>query len=49
MIWLSWIDDCVCFVNAEDVEDPHNRMKRLFDCEDVENVEYYVGFKVDRK
>ena len=28
MIWLSWIDYCVCFGNAEYVEDSQNKIKK---------------------
>ena len=49
MICLSWIIECICFVNAVDVEGLHNKMKQLFDCDDVGNIYEYVRCKVERK
>ena len=49
MIWLSWIDYCIWFGNAEAVEDSHNSMKQLFDFDDVGNMDECVGCKADRK
>ena len=30
MIWLPYIDECVCFANAEDVKDSHKKTKTNF-------------------
>ena len=46
MVWLSWIDDCVFFGNAMDVEESRNKMKELFDCDDVGDMDEYVGCKI---
>jgi len=34
LIWLSWIDDCVCFGQEVAVEESKLEMKNLFECED---------------
>jgi len=48
MVWLSWIDDCVCFGNETDVEKSRNQMKELFDCDDVGDMNEYVGCKIEK-
>ena len=48
LIWLSWIDDCLCIGPKVQVEKSINEMKKLFDCEDVGEMVEYVGCKVER-
>ena len=43
MVLFSWIDDCVCFGNEEDAEDSNKNTKRHFDCDDLGNMDAYVG------
>ena len=49
MICLYCIDDFFCFGSIEYVEDSYNNMKQLFDCDDVGNMDKYVGCKVERE
>ena len=49
MILFYWINNCICFGNIEDVEDSYNNMKQLFDCDDVGDMDKYVGCKVERE
>ena len=49
MIWLPYIDECVCFANAEDVKDSHKKTKTNFECNDVGNMYEYVRCKVERE
>ena len=46
LVWLSWIDDCVCFGKASDVEESRNKMKTMFDCDDIGDMDEYVGCKI---
>ena len=39
LIWLSWIDDCLCVGHPDAVDSSRNNMKRLFDCDDVVDME----------
>jgi hypothetical protein len=48
LIWLSWIDDCVCFGKEDAVEESKSEMKKLFECEDVGDFDEYVGCKISR-
>ena len=49
IIWLYQIDECIWFGNIEDVEDSHNKMRQLSECDDVGNMDEYVRCKVERK
>ena len=49
MVWLSWIDDCVCFGEQAEVEKSRDKMKQLFDCDDVGDMNEYVGCKIDKE
>lgn len=48
LIWLSWIDDCVCFGKDVAVEESKSEMKKLFECEDIGDLNEYVGCKISR-
>ena len=48
MILFYWINNCICFGNIEDVEDSYNKLKQLFDCDGVGNMDEYIGCKVER-
>ena len=49
LVWLSWIDDCVCFGKASDVEESRNKMKTMFDCDDIGDMDEYVGCKIEKR
>lgn len=49
LVWLSWIDDCACFGKESAVEDSRNEMMKLFDCDDVGDMDEYVGCKINRE
>jgi hypothetical protein len=46
ILWLSWVDDCLCVRKEEAVrKEKKDSMNRL-DCEDIEGFDEYVGCKV---
>ena len=45
-MWLSWIDDFCSVGRKEEVEESHNEMMQLFDCDDVGNMYDCVGCKI---
>ena len=47
-IWLSWIDDCLIIGDEAMVDQDCERMKELFDCDDVGMAKEYVGAKFDQ-
>ena len=47
-IWLSWIDDCACFRINDDVEESRKEMNQLFECDNIDDMEEYVGCKIDK-
>ena len=47
LIYLSWIGDCECFGKDDEVEKSSNEMMDLFDCDDVVNMNEYVGCKIN--
>ena len=47
LIWLFWIDYCLCLGHLKVVYKSKYKMKRLFDCDDVGDMEKYVGCKID--
>ena len=47
VLWLSWIDDCLCVGSKENVVKSRDEMLRRFDCDDVGEVKEYLGCKVD--
>ena len=48
-MWPSWIDDCASFGKKEAVEESRNEMMQLFDCDDVGNMDEYVGCEIGRE
>ena len=48
VVWLSWIDDCACFGFEKDVEESREEMKELFECDDVGEMDEYVGCKIEK-
>ena len=49
MIWLSCIDDCMCFGNKKDVEECKEKIMNKMDCEHMGKLEECVGCKIERK
>jgi hypothetical protein len=48
IIWLSWVDDCVCIGPKKEVLEEVAKMKSLFDCTDIGAFKEYVGCKISR-
>ena len=48
VIWLSWIDDCLCVGQKAAVMKAKTEMMKRFDCDDVGELKEYVGCKIDR-
>ena len=46
-MWLSWIDDCLCVGEAEAVVKAKDDMLKRFDCDDIGEVNEYLGCKID--
>ena len=44
---LPLIDDCEFFIRDDEVENPGNKIMKLFDRDDVGNVENYVGCNIN--
>ena len=49
IVWLSWVDDCVCFGQSQDVKTTTDEMKSLFECDDVEWSTILVDRFLDRQ
>ena len=47
VLWLSWIDDCLCVGKAEAVVKAKDGMLMRFDCDDIGEVKEYLGCKID--
>ena len=47
VLWLSWIDDCLCVGEAEAVVKAKDDMLKRFDCDDIGEVNEYLGCKID--
>ena len=48
IMWLSWVDDCLCVGPPKQVTKCIADMKGLFDCDDVGEMKEYVGCKIER-
>ena len=46
--WISWVDDCLVCGTKEGVRIAKAKMMKQFDCDEVGNMDEYVGCKVDR-
>gem|GEM_PF-6951265 len=46
VLWLSWIDDCLCMGPAEVVEEKKKELMKQFDCSDEGGLDEYVGCKI---
>ena len=47
LIWLAWIYNFLCVGNPDAVDKSRDKMKRLFDCDGVGDMEEYVGCKIN--
>ena len=47
VVWLVWVDDCLCIGPEKAVRMSAEEMKKRFDCDDIGEVTEYVGCKVD--
>ena len=48
MVWLSWIDDCLCLGPPEAVEDAKIKFMKEFDASDEGEMKEYIGCKITR-
>jgi hypothetical protein len=48
IIWISWIDDFLVCGNNQSVMEAKDMMGKIFDCEDVGEMNKYVGCKIER-
>ena len=48
MIWISWIDDLVCVGPKEAVLKAKEEMMARFECDDVGDLDEYIGCKLER-
>ena len=46
-VWLSWVDDCCILGEEKVVLKSKEKLKQLFDCDDVGELTEYVGCKLD--
>ena len=48
VLWLSWIDDCLCMGPAEIVEEKKKELIKQFDCSDEGGLDEYVECKITK-
>jgi hypothetical protein len=48
MVWISCIDDCLVAGNSRAVEAAKDQMQSRFECDNVGELNEYVGCKIDR-
>jgi hypothetical protein len=46
-MWLAWIDDKLCFAYTNRVEHEKELLKKHFKCDDIGEVQDYIGCKID--
>src|SRR5688572_6811902 len=46
-VWITWVDDCLIAGKVEAVEHSKDKMMKLFDCDDIGDLQEYVGCKVE--
>ena len=49
LIWISWVDDCLCVGKKHAVEKSRQAMSKCFECDELGELKEYVGCKVDYK
>jgi hypothetical protein len=47
-VWITWVDDCLILGQRQWVLVSKEQMKKLFDCDDIGEMQEYVGCKVER-
>jgi hypothetical protein len=47
VVWLSWIDDCLVAGDKREVEASKEQMKIRFECDDLGELNEYVGCNID--
>ena len=45
---MSWIDGYLCVVHEVDVQKARAELLRRFKCDDIGDIEEYLGYKVER-
>ena len=48
VLWLSWIDDCLCVGPDVEVKKARADILARFECDDVGELKEYLGCKIDR-
>jgi hypothetical protein len=48
VLWVSWIDDCLVLGNKAGMQTAKEQMMMRFDCDEVGNMDEYVGCKLER-
>ena len=48
VLWLSWIDDCLCVGPDIEVKKARADILARFECDDVGDLKEYLGCKIDR-
>ena len=48
IVWLIWVDDCLILGPKTMVDSAKKEMMKLFDCDDLGEMQEYVGCKVER-
>jgi hypothetical protein len=48
VVWISWIDDCFVVEDPRAVYAAKEQMKSIFECDDLGELNEYVGCKIDR-
>jgi hypothetical protein len=49
VVWLSWIDDCLVAGDKREVEAAKEKMKSQFECDDLGELNEYVGCKIAKR
>lgn len=47
LLWLTWVDDCLCTGKDAGVQKGKEEFKTMFDCDDLGPLEEYVGCKIE--
>ena len=47
VLWMTWVDDCLCVGKKEAVLKAKKEMMKLFECEELGEMKEYIGCKVD--